>query len=81
MLPDNLYGRFNNSGLIAWIVATLIGIVMLQLGTINPDLAGLGATWGPILTALSAAVVYAVLWRNSNSKTALLAEAKTAVKA
>lgn len=80
MLPDNLYGRFNNSGLIAWIVGTLIGLAMLQLGTINPDLAGLGATWGPILTALSAAVVYALLWRSSSLKTALLPEAKTGVK-
>ena len=54
MVPDNQYGKFNNSGLIAWVVATLIGVVMLQLGTMNPDLAGLRATWGPILTALSA---------------------------
>lgn len=81
MLPDNRYGKFNNSGLIAWVVATLIGVAMLQLGTMNPNLAGLGATWGPILTALSAAGVYALLWRNTHAKTALLTESKSTVKA
>lgn len=81
MLPDNRYGRFNNSGLVAWVVATVIGVLMLQLGTINPDLAGVGATWGPILTALSAAGLYAFLWRSSNGKTALLAGNKTSVTA
>ncbi|MBG6213849.1 CheY-like chemotaxis protein [Cryobacterium sp. CAN_C3] len=60
MLADVHYRRFNNSGLIAWIVATLTGIVMLQLGLFNADLAGVGATWGPILTAVVASAVYAV---------------------
>ena len=44
MRDDAHYHSFNNSGLIAWIEATVIGIAMLQLGAINPDLAGLGAT-------------------------------------
>lgn len=73
MLADTHYRKFNNSGLIAWIVGTLTGIVMLQLGLINPDLAGVGATWGPILTAVVASAVYAVLWNTTTSKTALVA--------
>jgi len=74
MIPDSRYARFNNSGLVAWIIATVIGVVMLQLGTINPDLAGVGATWGPIATAVSAALIYAILWNSNGGKTALLAD-------
>jgi hypothetical protein len=71
MLGDVHYRSFNNSGLIAWVVATVIGIVMLQLGSINPDLAGVGATWGPILTALVGAAMYAILWKATSARTAL----------
>lgn len=71
MLGDVHYRSFNNSGLVAWVVATVIGIVMLQLGSINPDLAGVGATWGPILTALVGAAMYAILWKATSARTAL----------
>ncbi|UOQ59621.1 permease [Leucobacter rhizosphaerae] len=72
-IGDQHYKAFNNNGLIAWIVATLVGIVMLQLGTFNPELAGIGATWGPILTAVSAALVYGILWKaNPVSRTGLI---------
>jgi len=71
MLGDAHYRSFNNSGLVAWIAATATGILMLQLGAINPDLAGVGATWGPITTAIVAAVVYAILWNGTSSRTAL----------
>jgi hypothetical protein len=75
MIADSRYARFNNAGLIAWVIATLIGVLMLQLGSINPALAGIGATWGPILTAVAGALIYGVLWKNSATKTALLASA------
>ena len=72
-IGDQHYKAFNNNGLIAWVVATLVGIVMLQLGTFNPELAGVGATWGPILTAISAALVYGILWKtNPVSRTGLI---------
>jgi hypothetical protein len=73
MLADGHYRNFNNSGLIAWIVATVTGVVMLQLGLFNADLAGVGATWGPILTAVVASAVYALLWNKTTHKTALVA--------
>jgi hypothetical protein len=38
----------------------------------NPDAAGLGSSWGPILTFLTAAGLYAILYKNSG-KTALKA--------
>lgn len=73
LIGDHHYKAFNSNGLIAWIVATVVGAVMLQLGTFNADLAGVGATWGPILTALAAALVYGVLWRtNPVSRTGLI---------
>lgn len=62
-IGDQHYRPFNSNGLIAWIVATIIGIVMLQLGQFNPDLAGIGSTWGPILTVIAASLVYALLWQ------------------
>ena len=72
-IGDQHYKAFNNNGLVAWVVATLVGIVMLQLGAFNPDLAGIGATWGPILTAVSAALVYGILWKtNPVSRTGLI---------
>jgi hypothetical protein len=70
-LDDVHYHPFNRSGLIAWIAATVIGIGILELGTINKDLAGVCGTWGPILTAAVAAVVYWLLWRSSSARSAL----------
>jgi len=72
MLPDHRYGKFNSSGLIAWITATIIGIISLKLDTIRPSLAGIGATWGPVATAVVAAAIYATLWKITSVKTALL---------
>ncbi|WP_427870235.1 purine-cytosine permease family protein [Leucobacter luti] len=72
-IGDKHYRAFNSNGLIAWIVGTVIGLVMLQFGTINPELAGVGSTWGPILTAVSAGVVYAILWKvHPSSRTGLI---------
>jgi uncharacterized membrane protein YeaQ/YmgE (transglycosylase-associated protein family) len=76
MIGDRHYKSVNNTGLIAWTAATVIGIFMLQLGAINPDLAGIGGTWGPLLTAISAALIYTILFKASSSKTALLASAQ-----
>ena len=72
LLADGHYRKFKNSGLIAWVIATLTGIIMLQLGLLNPGLAGVGATWGPILTAVVASVVYGGLWKTTAGKTALV---------
>ena len=74
MIPDSRYGRFSNAGLVAWVIATVIGVLMLQLGSIDPALAGVGGTWGPIATAVSAALIYAILWNSTGGKTALLAD-------
>jgi len=61
-IADAHYKAFNSNGLIAWIAATATGLAMLQLGTVAPALAGIGTTWGPILTAVIGGSVYAVLW-------------------
>ncbi|MDJ1372075.1 purine-cytosine permease family protein [Gulosibacter molinativorax] len=72
-IADEHYRAFNNNGLIAWLVGTVIGFVMMILGAINPELAGIGSTWGPILTAVASSVVYAILWKtNPVSRTALV---------
>lgn len=71
MLEDAHYLPFNNSGLIAWIAATIVGIVMLQLGSFNPGFAGIAGTWGPILTAIVGGATYAILWKATSAKTAL----------
>lgn len=72
-IEDRSYKSVNANGMIAWVIATAVGIVMLQLGAFNPALAGVGATWGPILTAVAASVVYAILWRvNPTSRTGLI---------
>lgn len=72
-IGDKSYRAFNSNGLIAWTIGTVIGLVMLQLGTINPDLGGIGSTWGPILTAVSSAAIYAILWKtNPSSRTGLI---------
>ncbi len=72
-IGDPHYRPFNSNGLVAWIVATLIGIVMLQLGQIDPELAGVGSTWGPILTVVAASLVYAILWKtHPSSRTGLI---------
>lgn len=62
-IEDRHYKAINTNGLIAWTTATVVGIFMLQLGQINPELAGIGSTWGPILTVVVAAVIYGVLWQ------------------
>lgn len=62
-IDDQHYRPFNSNGLIAWISGTVVGLVFLQLGSFNPDLAGVGSTWGPILTVVVSAVVYALLWK------------------
>jgi TRAP-type mannitol/chloroaromatic compound transport system permease large subunit len=74
MIPDKRYAAFSNAGLVAWVIATVIGVLMLQLGSIDPALAGVGGTWGPIATAVSAALIYAILWNSTGGKTALLAD-------
>ncbi|NLB47928.1 MAG: hypothetical protein GX814_09395, partial [Microbacteriaceae bacterium] len=39
----------------------------------DPNLAGGGATWGPSLTVVVSAVVYALLWKaNPTSRTGLI---------
>ncbi|MEZ3159496.1 permease [Microbacterium sp. BWT-B31] len=73
-IGDHHYRALNANGLIAWSVATVIGLALLQLGAIDPAFAEAGATWGPLLTASSAALIYAVLWRaNPRSRTGLIA--------
>jgi hypothetical protein len=75
-IPDDHYASVNPAGLISWIVATAIGIAMLQLQYISPELAGVGATWGPIATALIASVLYTAIRNSSSFKTALLPKHK-----
>lgn len=72
-IDDKKYRAFNANGLIAWAIGTAIGLLMLQLGTFAPDYAALGSTWGPILTAVSSAGIYAFLWKaNPSSRTGLI---------
>ncbi|RGE21988.1 cytosine permease [Leucobacter sp. wl10] len=72
-IGDQHYRAFNSNGLIAWIIGTVVGLVFLQLGSFNADLAGIGATWGPILTVALSAAVYAALWKaNPSSRTGLI---------
>ncbi|WP_336660179.1 purine-cytosine permease family protein [Leucobacter sp. USHLN153] len=72
-IDDRHYRAFNTNGLIAWVVATVVGLVMLQLGSIDPSLAGIGSTWGPILTAVLSSVIYAILWKtHPTSRTGLV---------
>lgn len=73
-LPDHAYASYNVAGLAAWAAGTFTGVVMLEGVTLlDPSLAGVGSTWGPILTALVAAGTYALLWRRRGPSTALLA--------
>ncbi|WP_225735737.1 purine-cytosine permease family protein [Gulosibacter chungangensis] len=65
-ISDSRYRRFNIPGLIAWFVPTIIGILMIQF------LGGFGATWGPIVTAILAATLYALLRRITKIDTALI---------
>jgi hypothetical protein len=62
-IEDRHYKAVNANGLIAWLIGTVVGIFMLQLSQINPDLAGVGSTWGPILTVIASAGVYSILWQ------------------
>ena len=72
-IGDLSYKRINSNGLISWIAGTVVGLVFLQFGNFNPDLAGIGATWGPILTVVVAGVLYAILWKaNPTSRTGLI---------
>ena len=72
-IDDKNYRAFNSNGLFAWAIGTVIGLFMLQIGTFAPGLAGLGSTWGPILTAVSSAAIYAVLWKaRPTSRTGLI---------
>ncbi|WP_019939435.1 cytosine permease [Bordetella sp. FB-8] len=67
-IGDKHYRAFNSNGLISWVVGTVVGIAMLQLSTIDPSLAGVGSTWGPIFTAVSSTVIYALLWKARPSR-------------
>lgn len=69
-IPDTKYRGVNPAGLTAWIVATVIGFIFLNLGAMNPELAGVGSSWGPIATIVVAAVLYAIMYKG---KTALKA--------
>ena len=72
-IDDQHYRPFNSNGLIAWIAGTVTGLVFLQFGTFNPELAGVGSTWGPILTVVVAAAVYTLLWKaRPTSRTGLI---------
>lgn len=75
MIGDRFYKSFNWAGVIAWAIATVAGISFLVSG------APAAATWGPIVTALSAAVVYAILRSATGIKTALRPEALSAAPA
>lgn len=71
-IADTKYHAFNGSGVLTWVIATVIGVIFLQLPVIAPDLAGVGTSWGPIVTVLTAAGLYAILYKG-NKKTALKA--------
>lgn len=71
-IQDSSYRGANGIGVLTWIIATVVGIIFLQFGAMNPDAAGLGSSWGPIITFLTAAGLYAILYKNSG-KTALKA--------
>lgn len=72
-IGDQSYRAFNSNGLIAWIAGTVVGLVFLQFGNIDASLAGIGATWGPILTVVVAAVIYAILFKvRPSSRTGLI---------
>lgn len=71
-LPDTQYARVNRVGIIAWGISTAVGLLMLQLFRIDDSLAGIGSTWGPIVTCVLAAALYAILWKTTDTKTALL---------
>lgn len=72
-IEDRHYRAFNSNGLIAWIAGTVVGLVFLQFGNIDPNLAGIGATWGPILTVLVSAILYAILYNaRPTSRTGLI---------
>lgn len=69
-IGDKQYHAVNGAGVTTWIIATVIGIIFLQLPVISPDLAGIGTSWGPIVTLLTASALYAILYKGSK-KTAL----------
>lgn len=65
-IEDHHYLRFNRAGMIAWLIPTAIGIAMIQFG------GTFGATWGPLVTAVLAATLYALLRRSLHVDTALI---------
>lgn len=65
-IGDEHYRVFNRAGMIAWLVPTAIGIALIQFG------GGAGATWGPIVTAVLAAILYAALRKTTKVDTALI---------
>ena len=72
-IGDQHYKPVNANGLIAWLIGTVVGLVFLQFGNFDPALAGVGATWGPILTVVLSAAVYGILWKvNPTSRTGLI---------
>lgn len=72
-IQDQHYRPFNSNGLIAWIAGTVVGLIFLQFGNFSADLAGVGSTWGPILTVAVSAAVYAILWKaRPTSRTGLI---------
>ncbi|MET3936996.1 permease [Arthrobacter sp. OAP107] len=73
-IPDSRYRQINASGLIAWSISTLIGVLALQIGVFIPELGHLSSTWSPIFTAVSAAAIYALLWNSPLKRTGLINE-------
>ncbi|WP_344310571.1 permease [Brevibacterium samyangense] len=63
-VQDEDYRAFNRPGIIAWVVATTVGLLVLNL-------APSGATWGPIVTTVLGAVLYLALQPVFKEKTAL----------
>ena len=64
LLGDEHYRRFNVPGLIAWVVATAVGLVLTSAFA-------WGATWGPIATVVVASGLYAGLRGALRQHTAL----------
>lgn len=72
-IDDVHYSAYNKNGLLAWAVAIVVGLIMLQFHRINPELAGIGTTWGPIATAILASLIYTIMWKmNPADRTALI---------
>ena len=61
---------------LAYGFSALVGIFLTftipGLGASETGIAGVGATWGPILTTVAASAVYGGLWKTTAGKTALV---------